>query len=247
MCRGFQQNERERLKIRAFYTQLSISCIKNKTTLPDFFTLNFLPRINGSLLEVNGSSIRSDSPAFITLHRVLSNERSKAVMIYGCRERVIVSEGVRFEIYAGDLKLLKGIFRKGEGQNWNMECKCEDVVEGVKYAEVSAAADGQVAPVMSERVEMVAGQRRRRRSRCGELEEIPEVREEGELGSDVCCCCECGGWEEGMDGGDGEMEMVEVEGVRWAVDVGIWVVCIGVGYLVSRASSSKRSRRKGLI
>ncbi|KAK6146505.1 hypothetical protein DH2020_020374 [Rehmannia glutinosa] len=246
MCRGFQQNERELLKIKAFYTQLSDSCSENNTTnLPDFLTLHYLPRINGSLLEINGSNIRPDSPAFLTLHRVLSKESRG--FIYGSRERVVVCEGARFEIYVGDVKVLKGIFRKDEGENWKMDCKCalsaNDVVEGVKDAEVSVAADGPM--VMTEKVEMVAAIRRRR-GRCCELEEIPEEREverEGVFGSGVCLCSECGG-EEDIDGGDCEMEM---EGVRWAVDVGIWVVCFGVGYLVSRASSSKRLRRKHLI
>lgn len=50
-------------------------------------------------------------------------------------------------------------------------------------------------------------------------------------------------------GDDGTMEEigeVEMEGVRWAVDVGIWVVCLGVGFLVSKASSTRiiRQRRR---
>ncbi|KAL9166948.1 hypothetical protein ABFS82_05G063800 [Erythranthe guttata] len=90
--------------------------------------------------------------------------------------------------------------------------------------------------------------RRRRRGGCCELEEIPEERE-GEIGSDACWCCDCGGGggEEEMDGGDGGVVEAEMEAVRWAVDVGIWVVCIGVGYLVTKASSSKRLRRKRII
>lgn len=245
MCRGFQQNERERLKIKAFSTRLSASCSKNKPHLPDFLTLHYLPRINGSLMEINGSNLRPDSPAFVTLHRVLSNESSRGV-VYASRERVAVCEGVRFEIYVGDVKVLKGIFRKDEGENWKIDCKLDDVVEGVDGAEVFVAPEAPAA-MMSEKVAMVGDLRRLRRRKCCELEEIPEEREEGEYGSDVCRCCECSGEEgKGIDGGDYEME-VEMEGVRWAVDVGIWVVCLGVGYLVSRASSSKRSRRKRLI
>ncbi|KAI3453326.1 hypothetical protein Pfo_009989 [Paulownia fortunei] len=250
MCKGFQQNEREFLKIKAFYTHLSVSCANNSITLPDFLTLHYLPRINGSLLEINGSNIRPDSPAFVTLHRVLSKESHG--FIYGSRERVVVCEGARFEIYVGDIKVLKGIFRKDEGENWKMDCKCvlsvDDVVEGMNDAEVSVAAEGPV--VMTEKVEIVPAMRRRR-GRCSELEEIPEEREmerEAEFGSDVCWCCDWGGEEGdfGSDGGDCKMD-VEMEGVRWALDVGIWVVCFGVGYFISRASSSKRWRRKQLI
>lgn len=247
MCRGFRENETQPLRIRAFYTQLSVSCAKNKTQLPDFLTLHYLPRINGTLLEINGSRIRPDSPAFVTLHRVFSEEIRRGFS-YGSRERVAVREGARFEIYAGDVKVLKGIFRKDEGENWKIDCKCvlsaDDVVDGVRDAEVSVEAEG-AAGLMTEKVAMVPAVRRRR-GRCCELEEIPEERE-GELGSDACGCCDCGGEEE-TDGGDCEMEMeMEMEGVRWALDVGIWVACIGVGLLVSRDSYSKRLRRKRFI
>ncbi|KAL0305619.1 UNVERIFIED_CONTAM: hypothetical protein Sradi_5979200 [Sesamum radiatum] len=249
MCRGFQQNERERLKIKAFSTRLSASCSKNKPHLPDFLTLHYLPRINGSLLEINGSNLRPDSPAFVTLHRVLSSESSRGA-VYASKERVAVCEGVKFEIYVGDVKVLKGIFRKDEVEKWKIDCKLDDFVEGVDDAEVLVAPEGPAA-VMSEKMEMVGDlqrRRQRRRHKCCELEEIPEEREEGELGSDVCRCCECSG-EEGIEGGDyHDMEVeMEIEGVKWAVDVGIWVVCLGVGYLVSRASSSKRLRRKRFI
>ncbi|KAH6831451.1 hypothetical protein C2S53_019213 [Perilla frutescens var. hirtella] len=249
MCRGFVENERETLKIRAFYTHFHLSsssissCAKNASVLPDFLTLHFLPRINGSRLEINGSYIRPDTPAFVSLHRVLSEEVGRGFK-YGSRERVTVCEGARFEIYVGDVKVMKGIFRKDDGDNWKMECKCvmsvNGVVKGVEDAEVAVAAEG-LTGVITEKVEMVAALRRRRRRRCCELEEIPEVREE----EGGCCCSECGGGEAVEDGGDCEME-VDVEAVNWAVDVGIWMVCFGVGYLVS-ASSFKKLRRKRFI
>ncbi|KAL0398457.1 UNVERIFIED_CONTAM: hypothetical protein Sradi_2189000 [Sesamum radiatum] len=163
MCRGFQQNERERLKIKAFSTRLSASCSKNKPHLPDFLTLHYLPRINGSLMEINGSNLRPDSPAFVTLHRVLSRESSRGA-VYASKERVAVCEGVKFEIYVGDVKVLKGIFRKDEGEKWKIDCKLDDFVEGVDDAEVFVAPEGPAA-VMSEKMEMVADLRRRQRRR----------------------------------------------------------------------------------
>ncbi|KAL1568776.1 hypothetical protein AAHA92_00346 [Salvia divinorum] len=239
MCRGFVENERENLKIKAFYTQLSVSRAKNASVPPDFLTLHFLPRISGGRLDINGSSIRPDSPAFLTLHRVVSEDAGRGFK-YGSRERVTVCEGARFEIYVGDVKVLKGVFRKfDDGDDWNMECKCllSAAVRGVGGAEVAVETEG-LAGVMRQKVEMVAEVRRRRR-RCCELEEIPEVREE-EAGA--CCCSECSGEE---SGGDEVMEM-DVDAVNWAVDVGIWVVCLGVGYMVS-ASSFNKLRRKGLF
>ncbi|KVH95287.1 uncharacterized protein LOC112527584 [Cynara cardunculus var. scolymus] len=248
MCRGFQQTERDRLlKIKAFYLSLSFS--NTPKHLPDSLTLHYLPRINGSPLEINDSVFRPDSPAFLTLYRVVSDDDirlGKRSVMYGSRERVRVSEGVRFEVYLREEKVVKGGFRKDEEGEWKMECRCglegEMVVE-VKKVEVCVAVEGEVE-VMRETVEMVV---RRKRGRCFErLEEIPEQQSEGE---DVemeegvcCCCCDCGGGE-AENGGEVEVE-VEVEGVRWAVDVGIWVMCLGVGYLVSKASSKSLRRRR---
>ncbi|KAA8525743.1 hypothetical protein F0562_007606 [Nyssa sinensis] len=244
MCRGFQQNERERLKIKAFYIRLSaLNALK---PLPYSLTLCYLPRINGSPLEINETEIRPDSPAFVTLYRVISAETATKGAIFGSRECVRASEGVRFEVYLRDEKVLKGIFRKDEGNEWILDCKCvlesELVGVEVKEAEVCVAVEGQVA--MSEKVEMVV--KRKRRPKCFQgLEDIPEEREV-ECDSDACCCCCSGeeGNEIGSDGGDCAEEEEEesdedregtemkMEGVSWAVDVGIWVMCFGVGYLI---------------
>ncbi|XP_071695794.1 uncharacterized protein [Rutidosis leptorrhynchoides] len=242
MCRGFQQTERDRLlKIKAFYLLISISKTR-KHLLPDSLTLHYLPRINGSPLEINGSVIRPDSPGFMTLYRVVSDECDGSVM-YGCREKVRVSEGVRFEVYLKEEKVVKGYFRKDEGGEWKMECKCGlqgEMVVKVKEVEVSVAAEGDVdgdVEVMKEKVVMVV------KRRCFEgLEEIVEEISEGDECGGCYCDCVCGG------GGDVEVDQDcgdDVEGVRWAVDVGIWVMClgVGVGYLVSKASSKSLRRR----
>ncbi|PSS11240.1 hypothetical protein CEY00_Acc15528 [Actinidia chinensis var. chinensis] len=246
MCLGFQESANERLKIKAFYLRLSVS--STRKPLPDSLTLYYLPRINGSPLEINGSNIRPDSTAFVTLHRVVSGERTSGDVVFGSRERVRASEGVRFEVYLRDEKLLRGGFRRDERDEWSVECRCvlerEVVGMEVKEAEVCVAAEGREA--MREKVEVTV--RRRRGKYCFKgLEEIPEERE-GDVEPDGCCCC-C--FEEERElGSDGEncveeMEF-EMEGLRWAVDVGIWVMCLGVGYLVSKASS-KSSRHRRLL
>ncbi|XVF12885.1 hypothetical protein REPUB_Repub08aG0158400 [Reevesia pubescens] len=43
--------------------------------------------------------------------------------IYGCRERVRAGDGVRFEVYSREEKVLRGVFRREEAQKWKMECK----------------------------------------------------------------------------------------------------------------------------
>ncbi|GKV04009.1 hypothetical protein SLEP1_g16227 [Rubroshorea leprosula] len=242
------------LEIKAFFVRFSglDTC---HGTLPESLTLLYLPRINETALEVSGSKIRPDSSAFVTLHRVVKARTGNGEAIYGSRERVRAGDGVRFEVYSMEEKVLKGIFRKEEGGKWKLECKCAlETGDGnmaganVAVAEVCVAVEGHVA--MGERVEMVVRRRRKnRRMGFDELEEIPEERE-ADTEFDGLCCSRCGESEGGgdmieggrdCDGNCADTEM-DLEGVSWAVDLGLWVMCLGVGYLVSKVSA--RSLRR---
>lgn len=133
-----------------------------------------------------------------------------------------------------------------------MDCKCMFERDfGVTEAEIFVAAEnGGVT-----RETVVAKRRRFCRKFEVALEDIPEEREcdvvEKEEGLDVAGCCCCDEVESRSDGGDEvDFDQVmerEMEGVRWAVDVGIWVVCLGVGLLVSRASARNLRRRKLIV
>lgn len=255
MCRssdyyhGYQSNGRDRLRIRGFFVRFS--GLDTRKPIPESLTLLYPPRINDNVLEVDGSTIRPDSPAFVILHRVVSAKtRSENEVIFASRERVRANEAVRFEVYLRDEKVLKGIFRKGEGSEWKLECKCAIESEvRVTEAEVHVAVEGHVA--INEKVEMVVkNSNRRTKKKCARLEEIPEEREEQEeeSESDGCCRCRCCGEEEsGSDGGDLKEDCtveLDVEGVRLAVDMGIWLMCFGLGFLVSKASVKSLRRRK---
>ncbi|KAK1430669.1 hypothetical protein QVD17_13585 [Tagetes erecta] len=252
MCRGFQPiDQTQRLfNLKSFHVTLSLS--KPTKSLPDSLTLHYLPRITGGPLEVNGSVVKPDVPVFLTLYRVVSECKfgDGKKVVYGSRERVKVSEGVRFEVYVKEEKVVRGGFRKDGGGEWRVECRCG--LEGggggggVKEVEVVVGVE---EGVMREVVEMVV---RRRKKRCFDgLEEIVEQESEEDEEMEVrCCCCECSGGDGVEDGGDvveDGGDVVEVEGVGWAVDVGIWVVCLGVGYLVSKASSKSLRRRRRLL
>lgn len=244
MCRTTDYPiDRDRLKVRTFFVRFS--GFTSGKLLPESLTLLYLPRINENPLEVDGSKIRPESSAFVTLYRLVNAKVNDGEAVFGSRELVRVSEGVRFEVYMGEDKVLKGIFRKDGDQEWKLECKCGlegDIVGAdVSEVEVCVAVEGKIA--MSERVTMVV-KRKRNRRRFNGLEEIPEVREaDPEIESDGCICCHCG-FEIG-DECEGDLEKdVDVEGVRWAVDVGIWVVCLGVGFLVSKASVKSLRRRR---
>ncbi|KAG2676958.1 hypothetical protein I3760_12G075500 [Carya illinoinensis] len=270
MCRstdfhGYRSAGRDsRLRIRAFFVRFS--GLNDQKPLPESITLLYLPRINENSLDVDGSNIKPDLPAFVTLHRVVAAKTREGEVVFGSRERVGAGEGVQFEVYLREEKVLKGIFRKDEGDEWTLECKCKMESEvSVSEAEVCVAVEGHVA--MKERVDMAVRRRSWRRKHnsrvCGVLEEIPEGREEEEEEEDTAesdgrCCCSCGeemeSGSDSRDTGAGEdrdeedstdMEMeMEMEGVRWAVDVGIWVMCLGVGFLVSNASLINFRRRK---
>lgn len=253
MCRSTTERiaRYDRLKIRGFYLRVSVSACE--IPLAEAITLVFLPRIDGNLLEVNGSRILAEAAAIVPLHRIRSAEGGDgSEAVFGSTERVMASEGVRFEAYIGEEKALGGVFRRGDG-GWEMELRCStDGVAGVAAADVWVV--GEKGLSMRQRVE--GGSRRgRRKGFCLRLEEIPEE-EEG----CHCLCCEEeeeeeSGWnivgdlKDCWSGGklmDNEEDVeLGLEGVRWAVDVGIWVMCLGVGLLVSR--SSYRSLRRKLL
>lgn len=246
MCKGFMQNGPDCLKLRAFYIHLSVSTARK--ALPQSLTLHYLARIDGGALEINESKIRSDAPGFVTLHRVVSAEAVVTGAVYGSREGVKASEGARFEIYAGDSRVVKGVFRKDWGENWKLDCECvvagENDCLGIKAAEVCVAVEGYAAELITQKVEMLHPRRLRRRRCYQGLEEIPEGRETETESEPGCCCC-CDEGEKIIDGGacKNAEEAADVDGVGWAVDMGIWMVCLGVGFLVSRASYKSLRRR----
>ncbi|KAI6706982.1 hypothetical protein NL676_009944 [Syzygium grande] len=247
----------DRLDLKAFYVRFSgPEPGPGSGPFPDSLTLLYLPSTAGRPLEIDGSKVRPDHPAFLTLHRVVTPLASRrGDVVYGSRDRVRAGPGLRFEVYVGKEKALRGSFRREEGREWRLECACtleREILAGAGWvSEVCVAAEGHVA--MSERVEMVARKRSRKSGRgLRGLEEIPEEGEaESESDGGCCCCCE-GEGECRSDGGDekeecglyGEDWEVNTEGVRWAVDVGIWVACLGVGYLVSKASAKSLRRRR---
>lgn len=212
---------------------------------PDSLTLVYLPRISEAELEINGEKVRPDSPAFVTLHRVI-----KDGVAYGCRDKVRARAGLRFEVYLGEQKLLKGTFRKeGEGKGWEVECRCvmerETSVREGDMAEVLVRVEGgNWGAKIQETVRMVARSKRRKGIgfRNG-LEEIPEESEAEGDGYDTCCIDPCSCCRNRWDVREAEeYEEVNTEGVMWAVDVGIWLFCLGVGFFVSRASSKQRRK-----
>ncbi|KAG4187536.1 hypothetical protein ERO13_A08G110200v2 [Gossypium hirsutum] len=246
MCRStdyydFRCADQNLLKIKAFFIRIS-----GFDSFSNSLTLLYPPRINESALHVSGTAIRSDSSSFLVLHRMVNVKTRSGEAIYGSRELVQAGDGVCFDVYSGEDKVLKGIFRREE-QKWKMECKCAlETRDGKTVGAERAVADVCVAvegdKAMGERVRMIA--RKNRRVGFDQLEDIPE---ESEV-SDECSgsCVESDGDDiEGRCDGDceGIQDMCTAgEGVSWAFDVGIWVMCLGVGYLFSRASAKSLRR-----
>lgn len=247
-CQGSYRDQ-DRLKVKSFFIRLSKLQVNEQ--LPQSLTLVYLPRNNETALEISGKNVRPDSTAFVMLHRNITVKTSSGEAIYGSRERVVASEGVTIEVYLREEKILKGTFRKDDEEEWKLDCKSaleremNLVDHDVAVADVYVGLEGNVAVI--DRVEMVV-KRKRNGRRCGSkgmaLAQIPEEREVDidEFKSDGCRCCSCGEEDHESDGGD--LEEIEFEGVSWAVDVGIWVMCLGVGYLVSKASAKSLRRKR---
>ncbi|KAJ8768450.1 hypothetical protein K2173_021603 [Erythroxylum novogranatense] len=236
MCRttefhGFNSGSDKALKIRAFCVRLS-GFNDSPKTFPESLTLIYLPRTKASELVVNGSKVKPDSAAFSVLHRV-KTEIGKAAFM--SRERVRGSEGLRFAVYMGQERLLKGMYTKDQKEGWMLDCSCgleqECMVVGVSKVDVCVALEGKMA--LNVGVAMVF------KRKCGfgsVLDVIPEDNNDGEE-SDAADGCTMGDTEECM-----EMMERDLEVIRWAVDVGFWVVCLGMGFLLSKATSKSLRR-----
>ncbi|KAG5249502.1 NADP-specific glutamate dehydrogenase [Salix suchowensis] len=236
MCRttdfhGLQQSRtrENHLQIKSFYVLFTGFRPDNKP-VPESLTLVYLPR--GHELVIDGSEFRPATKAYLGLHRIVEvgKKEGEGEVMFGSRERVRVNEGVRFEVYLREERL---------------ECYGGRGGDDVRVLAVRVAVEGQVAFV-----ETVVTRKRKSKRGCDRLEVIPEGREVVEDESDGKC--DCGGM--GLYGGDleegcgpdcAEVEM-ELEGIRWAIDVGVWVMCLGVGYMVSRASVKSLRRLRFL-
>lgn len=225
------------LDIRAFYLRLSSSSSPSAPA-PAELALVYHPAIGGAALALNGRALPPAAPAEVTLRQVAGDA-------YASADRVAATEGARFEVYAGKEMAAEGVFRRrrisGEG-GWRVECRRAAAASPtVAVAEVVVLAEGGV--LMRDRARATS----RRRIGCGatRLEGIPEE------ATDVGRGCQCGGacgddeWEVVGDDSDDavawkEEEDVEVETVRWAMEMGVWAVCLGVGLL----ATARRFRRK---
>ncbi|RLN41057.1 hypothetical protein C2845_PM01G01320 [Panicum miliaceum] len=214
------------LDIRAFYLRLSSS----SSPAPADLALVYLPAIGGAALGLNGRTLPPAAPAEVTLRQVAGDA-------YASADRVAAAEGARFEVYAGKEMAAEGVFRRRRGAGevgWRVECRRAGPVA---VAEVVVLAEGGV--LMRDRARATS----RRGVGCGgtRLEGIPEE------ATDVGWGCQCGScgdeeWEVVSDDGEPwkEEEEVEAETVRWAMEMGVWAVCLGVGLL----ATARRFRRK---
>lgn len=234
-----------RLDIRAFYLRLSCS---TAAPAPAELTLAYHPAIGGAALVLNGRALPPTAPAEVTLRRVAGDA-------YASADRVVAAEGARFEVRAaaaaGEEVAAEGVFlaRRRGGEGWRVECRRG--LASVCVAEVVVLAEGGV--LMRDKARAPG----RGRMRCGatRLEGIPE--EATDLGAGGWGRCECGacsddsdddGWEVVEDSSDDgepwkqeeEEGEVEMETVRWAMEMGVWAVCLGVGIL----ATARRFRRK---
>ncbi|XP_044980162.1 uncharacterized protein LOC123447619 [Hordeum vulgare subsp. vulgare] len=235
-----------RLDVRAFYLRLSSS--SPTSTPPAELTLLYRPAIGGAALELAGRALPPASPAEVALARVRGAKDDDAPA-YASADRVSAAEGARFEVYDGKELAAEGAFFFARGlDGWRVECR-RPAASRSRVAEVLVLAKGGAL--------IRARARAARRAGLGcsatPLEGIPE---EGPCG---CQCGACGDddWEmvgdssdddADADAGHGlkEEEEVDADSMRWALEMGAWAVCVGVG-LLATARRFSRSRRRAAL
>ncbi|KAM3193903.1 hypothetical protein ACQJBY_070508 [Aegilops geniculata] len=244
MCRGTVDDLRppgpRRLDVRAFYLRLSSSSHSPTSTPPAELTLVYRPAIGGAALELAGRALPPACPAEATLLRVRGADDAPA---YASADRVSAAEGARFEVYAGKELAAEGAFfarRRLDGGGWRVECRRPVGSRShTRVAEVLVLAEGGVL--------IRARARAARRAGCATpLEGIPEE------DASSSGWCECGGacgdeWQmvgdSSSDDDDGDKlkeEEVEAETMRWALEMGAWAVCVGVGLLATARRFTQR-------
>ncbi|KAF7045029.1 hypothetical protein CFC21_054177 [Triticum aestivum] len=235
MCRGTVDGlrplgARRRLEVRAFYLRLSSS---STSAPPAELTLVYRPAIGGAALELAGRALPPACPAEVTLLRVRGNDGKDDAPAYANADRVSATEGARFEVYAAGKEELaaEGAFAWRNG-GWRVECR-RPVASRSPVAEVLVLAVGGVLVRARARASPA------RRIGCAtRLEGIPEEEDA------PCECGACGDeWEMVgaiVDEFKEHEEEAEEETMRWALEMGAWAVCVGVGLL----ATARRFRRR---
>ncbi|KAL1319821.1 hypothetical protein HN51_064570 [Arachis hypogaea] len=180
--------------ITAFYVRVHPSLFEFQDHEPDFLTLLLNPH-----------------PAF-SLRRIrLPNHE----FVYASKQNVRATTNVmRFQLFDGKTKLLKGAIRIGED-------KCE-VIPSILGAEIWVSLDNKVA-IATKSAKTVCNNKNMIKKKS-KLEDIPE---EAELRAD--------------DGANPEIEEaaihleMDLEVLRKAMDMGIWALCLGFGFMVSKS------------
>lgn len=272
-------------KINAFFLSISADFIPTDA-FPDSLTLLFLPRINDTALHIHGFPVRPDSPAFVSLHRQINSD-----LTFATTEPVLAGDGLQFEVYLREAKLLKGLFRKNDAHVWTLECTCEllhsDFMAFPGLSEAQLCVDLDGSQTMTKKVGLKPKRRTNKTRKCRnvnlkamgiDLVEIPElsdeytaeeVVEEEVVEEEYDACSSDPTFSSSQDqspshctysgsGGlvaNSELQSLDpimvtpspqtdFQGVGWALDLGIWAMCVGVGFFLSRASvhSIKRKR-----
>ncbi|KAK1412221.1 hypothetical protein QVD17_33286 [Tagetes erecta] len=177
-------------EIRLFYVRITPCAINN---VPSHLTLRNLRREIGVSLEMNGIRVPSANPVLVTLRKDRVDKESSEV-VYVSTDNIRVSGAVEFEVIDDDdddkMMILCGSVERieekwsnnnGLKMGWSMDCYGGDLVKfgnGFLSIEVYVAGCCAMVPVILTKTVRVSA--RRRGSKCGTLDAIPEDEEEEE-------------------------------------------------------------------
>ncbi|XP_054810662.1 uncharacterized protein LOC129312105 [Prosopis cineraria] len=161
----------------------------------------------------------------LSLHRFLNHPLPHALFaakLSLCLRRRRWRQPLSFQLFLGEALLLKGTLVEQDQHRWTLDCKSQLHLLQSSISEVQlcfAFDDGNLAATNWVRL----GNPKERVKYCVDVCRLEQIPEETELPS------------------EDSHGVLDLEQLRRTVDLGIWVLCLGLGagYLVSRASVRK--------
>lgn len=218
------------LRLRSFQLHLATP-MNRRSVVPKSLTLIYLSRSNASSLEINGAEISTGERVPFVLRRMGAAETAiddEFEVAFESTDRVCADDEFGFEVCVDGGRAVEGVFSR-RGARWALGCRA-----------VRLAVEAEVRVVTDEGFLMREKVKQRRKRVCRKLPERPwedeEEKEDEQEQAEEQEMRESSDWNRWERKGKDSKERAKTRGFSWAVNVGIFVACVGVGLFVFRGS-----------